>query len=100
MGVLRSLTHAVGTRDADERASLFTQARGSGVLRRSGLVHPLGARGGAASLTCASRRPMLGPADYPAAPPHERSTSSRRSRVRAVSTPWFPARDRRNRRAP
>src|SRR3712207_2095668 len=54
----------------------------------------------AASLTFALHRPVLGPSDYPGGPPHERSTSFRRRRVGAASTPWSPKRDRRDRRAP
>jgi hypothetical protein len=52
------------------------------------------------SLTCALHPPVQCRSDSPAGPPRERSTSSRRSRVGAASTPWSPARDRRNRRVP
>src|SRR5215211_8040168 len=49
---------------------------------RTRLAH----EGAAASLTCASRRSVLSPPDYPAGPPLERSTSFRRSQVGAEST--------------
>src|SRR5688572_21407292 len=51
------------------------------------------------SLSCPLHPPALDPPDYPAVPPHERSTSSQRSQVGAASTPWSQAHDQTNRMA-
>jgi hypothetical protein len=96
-GAFASSSRSIAGVRVPRRGTLTTA---SGLLRSSALQHSLAdPKGGQPFLNCVLHPPVLSPSDYPKDQPHVRSTSSRRSRVGVVSTPWSQAPHQTNRRA-